>query len=290
MPDLCFYGKVLPRVWHILVHVYSLWPRVFVVCSTKTYPTTGWTGWASRPPCTEIRTAPGPCRRCTSTTGPSCTRTSTRTPPTPTPCLPVWAPLLTTLSREIKTLYTGRWKHSEPLRGEKNSLSGGQACIQAWRGQSGWAGGCKVSAVAGKKHRLSMPGDGRASRWRHWSPNCCRGAGEESDRQPLFFMFAQFGFFYFFFKWIIFLRVSAGEQVNKHKEREEFCSLLIEAISRTSRCFSISLSKLITLKNDNETKSTVISISNILLFFLKKENVTYVPSFIMSKIITTSLL
>lgn len=133
------------------MHVYSLWPRVFVVCSTKTYPTTGWTGWASRPPCTEIRTAPGPCRRCTSTTGPSCTRTSTRTPPTPTPCLPVWAPLLTTLSREIKTLYTGRWKHSEPLRGEKNSLSGGQACIQAWRGQSGWAGGCKVNAVAGKK-------------------------------------------------------------------------------------------------------------------------------------------
>lgn len=77
--------------------------------------------------------------------------------------------------------------------------------------------------------------------------------------------------------------------MNKHKEREEFCSLLIEAISRTSRCFSISLSKLITLKNDNETKSTVISISNILLFFFK-ENVTYVPSFIMSKIITTSLL
>lgn len=95
-------------------------PACFVVCSTKTCPTTRWTGWASRPPCTETRTAPGPCRRCTSTTGPSCTLTSTRTPPTPTPCLPVWAPPLTTLSREIKTLYTGRCK--PPVRAVGKTL------------------------------------------------------------------------------------------------------------------------------------------------------------------------
>lgn len=112
----------MSRLWCILVHVCSLWTRVFVVCSTKTCPTTRWTGWASRPPCTETRTAPGPCRRCTSTTGPSCTLTSTRTPPTPIPCLPVWAPPLTTLSREIKTLYTGRCK--PPVRGETQSVAG----------------------------------------------------------------------------------------------------------------------------------------------------------------------
>lgn len=116
------------------------------MCSTKTCPTTGWTVWASRPPCTETRTAPGPCRRFTSTTVPRCTLTSTRTPPTPTPCLLVWAPPLTTLSREIKTLYTGRCTPS--FRGETHSV--GQACVQAWRGQLGWASGCKISLVQKK--------------------------------------------------------------------------------------------------------------------------------------------
>lgn len=136
----------------------KLWPEfdillcmsIHCVCSTKTCPTTGWTGWAFRPPCTETRTAPGPCRQCTSTTGPSCTPTSTRTPPTPTPCLPVWAPRLTTLSREIKTLYTGRCK--PPLRRQTHSLVW-HACIRAEMGQSGW-----VRAVAEK---APVPSSGR---------------------------------------------------------------------------------------------------------------------------------
>lgn len=108
---------------------------IHCVCSTKTCPTTGWTGWAFRPPCTETRTAPGPCRLCTSTTGPSCTPTSTRTPPTPTPCLPVWAPRLTTLSREIKTLYTGRCK--PPVRGQTHSLAGGRVSRPRWGSRGG---------------------------------------------------------------------------------------------------------------------------------------------------------
>lgn len=91
------------------------------LCSTKICPTTGWTGWASRPPCTETRTAPGPCRRCTSTMGPSCTLTSTRTPPTPIPCLPVWAHRLTTRSREIKTRYTGKCEAA--VRGHTGCLA-----------------------------------------------------------------------------------------------------------------------------------------------------------------------
>lgn len=165
------------------MHEYSLCTRVFVVCSTKTCPTTGWTGWASRPPCTETRTAPGPCRRCTSTTGPSCTPTSIRTPPTPTPCLPVWAPLLTTLSREIKTLYTGRCK--PPVRRETHSLADRRASRPGGGSQSGLEG--TKSVLEQEKHRLNAR-DGRASRWsvsaKHWSPNYCRGAGKESGCCP----------------------------------------------------------------------------------------------------------
>lgn len=136
------------------------------VCSTKTCPTTGWTGWAYRPPCTETRTAPGPCRRCTSTMGPSCTRTSTRTRPTPTPCPPAWAPRLTTLSREIKTPYTGRCK--PPVRGG-TKLSGGQACIQAGMVGLGWGGQSGESQRRSAQAAGSLPG----TAGRYWSPKCC---------------------------------------------------------------------------------------------------------------------
>lgn len=53
--------------------------------------------------------------------GPSCTLTSTRTRPTPTPCPPVWAHRLTTLSREIKTRYTGRCEAA--VRGQTGCLA-----------------------------------------------------------------------------------------------------------------------------------------------------------------------
>lgn len=126
---------------------------VLVVCSTKTCPTTRWTGWASRPPCTETRTAPGPCRRCTSTTGPSCTRTSTRTQPTPTPCLPAWAPPLTTLSREIKTLYTGRC--GPPYRGKLARRPGPKAA-----GGLGGIAGVKTDkrGLGARPGQLRVPG------------------------------------------------------------------------------------------------------------------------------------
>lgn len=134
---------------------------IHCVCSTKTCPTTGWTGWAFRPPCTETRTAPGPCRLCTSTTGPSCTPTSTRTPPTPTPCLPVWAPRLTTLSREIKTLYTGRCK--PPVRGQTHSLAGGRVSRPRWGSRGGLVVAKSAPYSGGKKttHRFNAR-DGRA--------------------------------------------------------------------------------------------------------------------------------
>lgn len=63
----------------------------YCVYSTKTCPTTGWTGWVSPPPCTATRTVPAPCRPSTSTTVPSYTHTSTRTQPTATPCRLAWA-------------------------------------------------------------------------------------------------------------------------------------------------------------------------------------------------------
>lgn len=146
-------------------------PACFVVCSTKTCPTTRWTGWASRPPCTETRTAPGPCRRCTSTTGPSCTLTSTRTPPTPTPCLPVWAPPLTTLSREIKTLYTGRCK--PPVRAVGETLCGGGAAVDP--GPEG---------AAGEGYR-SRRGGGVRSQSRNRKNNAkCTGAASHCRGAP----------------------------------------------------------------------------------------------------------
>lgn len=132
------------------------------LCSTKTCPTTGWTGWASRPPCTGTRTAPGPCRRCTSTMGPSCTLTSTRTPPTPTPCPPVWAHRLTTLSREIKTRYTGRCEAA--VRGHAGWLAGWRAgvCYPGWRGTVMSAADAESVACRNKNVNLCRARDCRA--------------------------------------------------------------------------------------------------------------------------------
>lgn len=134
------------------------------LCSTKTCPTTGWTGWASRPPCTGTRTAPGPCRRCTSTMGPSCTLTSTRTPPTPTPCLPVWAHRLTTLSREIKTRYTGRCEAA--VRGLTGGLAGSLVLSRlTW--DSHECCRCRVSGVHEKRRIILVePGTAEQS-WRY---------------------------------------------------------------------------------------------------------------------------
>ena len=131
--------------------------------STKTCPTTGWTGWASRPPCTGTRTAPAPCRRCTSTMGPSCTLTSTRTPPTPTPCLPVWAHRLTTLSREIKTRYTGRF--AAAVRGPTGCLAARRVLSRlAWDGHERCT--CTVCGVQEKRRTVTVqPGTAEQS-WR----------------------------------------------------------------------------------------------------------------------------